>query len=223
MCQHRIPASAVGNDKGDAGGNSTRGGQGRSNGTGDANSDGRGGVFGAAPGVGAGPLHVVYVLDCSSSMIDGNKIKKAKAALKRALRELKSGDTFNVIAFNWRASKLSPIMLPADPEIMDACYLWIDKLALGPNTNISGALYSAFQFSNINCVFLMSDGEPEGPGTIKNTEQLRQFVSRINTAKVRINTLALCLGERYPGEALMKGLAEDNGGDYNYINMNQVR
>ncbi len=217
------PGPPAGNSAGDAGGSGSRGAQGRTNGTGDADSAGRGGVFGAAPGVGAGPLHVVYVLDCSSSMYDGNKIGKAKAALKKALRELKPGDTFNVIAFTGRASKLSPIMLPMNADIMDACYLWIDRLRLGPFTNISGALYAAFNCSPINCVFLMSDGEPEGPNTIRNTEQLRQFVTRYNTDKARINTLALCLGERYPGEALMKGLAEDTGGDYNYIDLTKVR
>ncbi len=199
--------------------NSGRGG-GNNGGPGGA---GRGSVFGARPGVGKGVLNVVYVLDCSGSMRDGNKIGKAEEALKKALSELKPTDSFDILSFNGRIYKLSPVMLPASGEVIDAAMLWIDKLRLANHTNISGAMGAALELTPINCVYLMSDGEPEGPETLHNPSEIREYVKQCNTQHARIMTLALCLGEQYAGEQVMRGLAEDAGGDYNYIDLSKVR
>jgi Mg-chelatase subunit ChlD len=200
------------------------GGKGRGGGAnGGPGGSGRGSVFGARPGVGKGVLNVVYVLDCSGSMRDGNKIGKAKEALKKALSELKPTDSFDILSFNGRIYKLSPIMLPATAEIIDAAMLWIDRLRLANHTNISGAMGVALELTPINCVYLMSDGEPEGPETLHDPNEIREYVKQCNTQHAKIMTLALCLGEKYPGEEVMRGLAADAGGDYNYIDLSQVR
>lgn len=201
------------------------GGRGRGGGTGGGpGGTGRGSVFGTRPGVGKGVLNVVYVLDCSGSMREGNKLGKAKEALKRALSELKPTDTFNVLSFNWRVVPLSPgLMLPATREIIDAAMLWIDNLRTGNHTNISGAMGNALGLSPVNCVYLMSDGEPEGPETLHDPNEIRAYVKQCNTQNAKIMTLALCLGEKYPGEEVMRGLAEDTGGEYNYIDLSRIR
>ena len=54
---------------------------------------GRGAVFGAGPtGGGGAPVSIVYVMDVSRRMQEGDKIGKAKEALKKALSELKAVD-----------------------------------------------------------------------------------------------------------------------------------
>ena len=187
-------------------------------------SAGRGSVFGAKGGNLKGALNVVYVLDCSGSMRDGNKIGKAKEALKRAISELRPTDTFNVLAFNSGVYPLSPgIMLHATQEIVDAAMLWIDRLGLNNHTNISGAMAAALKMEPVNLVYLMSDGEPEGRETLHDPDEIRAFVKERNTQNARVMTLALCLGEKYPGERIMRGLAEDGNGTYNYIDLRKVR
>ncbi|HLK55985.1 MAG TPA: VWA domain-containing protein [Chthonomonadaceae bacterium] len=181
----------------------------------------RGGVFGARPtGGGHGAIHIVYCLDCSGSMRDGNKIGKAKEALKKAISQLKPTDSFDIIAFARFARRLSPVLLPATPEIIEETMNYIDGLRLADGTNISLAMEQALGLEGITHVFLMSDGEPNGG--IEDFGTLRDWVKANNIQKARIMTLGLCLGENYKGEPLMKGIAEDNGGEYHYINLSQI-
>ena len=183
---------------------------------------GRGGVFGAKPrGDSKGAVHIVYVLDVSGSMGDLNKIGKAKEVLKEALMGLKPGDTFNIVSFCRDVKYPYPDMLPADPDIIDSSIKYVDRLRLGPGTNISGAMDVALRFDSVTQIYLMSDGEPNYG--IEDFQELRAFIHEHNKNNVRISTMGLCLGEKYRGEALMKGIASDTGGTYNYINMRLIR
>lgn len=196
-----------------------RGGGGKGQGGGDP---GRGGVFGAAPKSDSkGAVHIVYVLDVSGSMRDGNKIGKAKEVLKEALQSLKEGDTFNIVCFSREIRRLYPDMLPADPDIVQSAIEYVDRMRLGDGTNISGAMEVALKYDGISQIFLMSDGEPNFG--IEDFAQLRAFIHDHNKSNVRISTFGLCLGEKYRGEPLMRGIASDTGGTYSYQNMMQLR
>jgi hypothetical protein len=208
------------------------GGKGRGGGgTGDgANGDGgkgkdasRGGVFGTKPrGDSKGAVHIVYVLDVSRSMLEGNKIGKAKEVLRAALMGLKEGDTFNVVGFDGEVRRLvHPDLLPADPDVVDAMITYIDRMRLGDRTNISAAMDVALKFDGATQIYLMSDGEPNAG--IEDFQQLRDYIREHNKANVRISTMALCLGEKYRGEPLMRGIAADTGGTFSYINMRLLR
>ncbi len=61
------------------------------------------------------PLELVFVVDSSGSM-SGRPISEAKAAVQRGLRLLQSGDSFQIINFSVRASKLGPKPLEATPQ-----------------------------------------------------------------------------------------------------------
>jgi hypothetical protein len=185
---------------------------------------GRGAVFGARPkGGGKGPISVVYVLDISGSMREGNKIGKAKEALKHALLELKSVDMFNLVFFFARAYIYYPSsMLEANPDLINEATNYIDnRVRTGDGTNIDAAMSLALSMPDITDVYLMSDGEPNRGE--QDFDRLRAKIKEMNTHHVRIMTLGLCLGERYKGEPLMRGIAEDNDGSYHYINMNRIR
>ena len=67
-------------------------------------------------------------------------------------------------------------------------------------------------------IFLMSDGEPQWGG-ITDFDALRRDVLEHNGHRVPIFTLALGIGERFKGMTLMRGIADDNRGQFHYINL----
>ncbi len=180
---------------------------------------GRGAVFGAKPtGGGGGTVHIAYVLDISGSMRDGNKIGKAKDALIKALNELKPKDTFNVIIFWGRVGAFADLMVPATQGNVEAAAIFVERLRTADGTNVSAALEEAFKLEDLTQIYLLSDGEPTYG--IKDPSRLRERVKELNSAKkVKITTLALGLGEQFPGMALLRGIAEDNDGQYSYVNL----
>jgi len=182
---------------------------------------GRGGVFGSHPvtGGGDGPIHIVYLLDSSGSMNDNGKIVKAKNALKQALSELKPKDSFDIANFDTRTHIFAEELLPATPENIQQGMDYVDHIRLRNNTNISGALELALGLKNVTHIYLMSDGKPEGPYGLHNFDEILQFVREQNTHKVKINTLALGLGDNFEGMELLKSIAKENNGDYAYINL----
>lgn len=184
---------------------------------------GRGAVFGKLPGGGGGggKVHIVYILDVSGSMQQGNKIGRAKAALKKALSELKSGDTFNILPFAKDVYGLSDEMVKVSKENIDSANDFIDGLGLRAATNISAALEVALSFEKITHVYLLTDGEPNRG--IVNFADLRKFVLDKNLQKVHINTLAIGIGETFPGIPLLKGIAADNDGIYGYVDVTKIK
>jgi hypothetical protein len=68
-------------------------------------------------------------------------------------------------------------------------------------------------------IFLMSDGEPNSG--ITDADELRALIRERNSRKARILTLALGLGEQFPGIPLLKGIAEDNRGKFDYVNLSR--
>ena len=182
---------------------------------------GRGAVFGTRQaGGGGGPIHIVYALDISGSMREGSKILKAKDALKKALGELRRSDTFNIIVFKRDASTFQDDSVPATVANVANARIFVDSIRIGDGTNISAALELAFGMNGITHIYLMSDGEPNGG--IADFAELRRFVREKNTHNIKVITLALGLGENFPGMRLLKGIAEDNNGTYDYINMAKI-
>jgi Ca-activated chloride channel family protein len=59
------------------------------------------------------PIELVFVIDCSGSM-DGAPITQAKAAVQRGLRLLQRGDSFQLISFSMKDSRLGPRPLEAN-------------------------------------------------------------------------------------------------------------
>jgi Mg-chelatase subunit ChlD len=180
---------------------------------------GRGAVFGTKPAQDAGgaPVHIVYVLDVSGSMRIGNKFGQAKAALKKALSELKPTDSFNLIYFAGNIYPFAASMLSATPANVQLAMENVESAELRGGTNISDALESALNFTTATHIFLLSDGEPSRG--ITDPRALRFVVRQRNSHKARIITLALGLGEDFPGIPLLKGLAEDNEGQFSYVNL----
>lgn len=195
--------------RGDPGGGGGRGGG--------PGGPGRGRLPGREGGGGSRAVHIVYVLDTSGSMEQGNKIGKAREALKKALAELKPGDSFNIVGFDGQVRAFGGSMIAASRENVTRGMEWVDAIRTAPGTFISGAMEKALQAEQVTHVFLLSDGEPSRG--ITNPAQLRALIKERNTGKAVIATLALGLGEEFPGIPLLKGIAEDNGGEFSYVNL----
>ena len=170
-----------------------------------------------------GKVHIVYVLDVSGSMRRLNRegvsrISKVQEALKQALSELKKTDTFNVVLFAGTPEIFSSNMLPATQENILKAVNYVDNVELRDGTNFSSAMEAALSTEGkITHVFLLSDGEPMSG--IRDPAQLRAFITKQNTQKAAIITLALGFGEDFPGIPLLKSIAEDNHGKFSYVNL----
>jgi Ca-activated chloride channel family protein len=201
-------------------GGDERGGGGKGGGPG---GPGRGTLFGQKPGLGgkggdaAAPAHIVYVLDTSGSMNQGDKIGKAKDALRKALLELKPGDSFNIITFDTNVRWFASSMIGATRENVTAGLQYVESIQIRPGTNLSGGLEKALAHQDATHIFVLSDGEPSRG--IVDATQLRAAAKAWNKQHAQILTLALGLGEQFRGIPLLKGLAEDNDGKFSYINL----
>ena len=196
-------------------GGSTRGGGGKGGGPG---GPGEGSLIGARPGgSGGGAAHIVYLLDTSGSMAQMNKIGKAKEALKKALSELKHGDQFDIINFDDNIHVFGASLLPVESGTVRQASAFVDALQLHPGTNLSGALEKVFTMEGITHIFILSDGEPSRG--ITNPDLIRALVKEKNVHHIQILTLALGLGEKFPGMLLLHALADENGGQYSYVNL----
>ena len=94
---------------------------------------------------------------------------------------------------------------------------FINNINIGDGTNLSEAMDVAFSYSGVSHIYLMSDGEPNKG--IEDFGDLRRFIREKNKNHVRIITLALGLGEDFPGKRLLEDIAKDNNGSYDYKNL----
>lgn len=179
---------------------------------------GRGAGAGGRSGA-SGPLHIVYLLDVSGSMRFNDKIGKARTAMIKALSQLKRSDWFNIICFDLETYPFATTLQKATPDNVQRATDYINSIQLDvhPGTDMSKVLEQALALKKVSEIYLMSDGTPNGG--INDFDQLRADVRKNNDSKVPIYTLALGVGERFKGVSLMKGMAEDNGGKFDLLNL----
>jgi hypothetical protein len=145
----------------------------------------------------------IYVVDCSGSMIDGGRLIRAKAEVRRSVLRLQEPQKFKVIFYNDQ-----PIPMPGDmPQSAgltskNQLLAWMNLIEPDGDTDPRPALTQALALRP-DAVFLLSDGEyPEG--TV-------EAVARKNPRKIPIHCVDLSGGEA--GDQL-KRIARDSGGKY---------
>lgn len=82
---------------------------------------------------------LIIVLDRSGSM-GGQAITQAKAAVRRAVMRLKTGDVFNIIVFDNNAQTLFPDSTPVTERSIYRALDFIDSVQAGGGTEMSSAL-----------------------------------------------------------------------------------
>ena len=145
----------------------------------------------------------IYVVDCSGSMDDGDRLDRAKRELRRSIAGLQFPQRFKVIFYNDRAIPMpGALPKPADRESKDQLSRWLNMVAPDGDTDPRAALSLAVAFKP-DAVFLLSDGAfPEG--TV-------DAVARLNPGKVPIHGVDLSGGAA--GDDLRR-IAEQSGGRY---------
>jgi hypothetical protein len=145
----------------------------------------------------------IYVVDCSGSMIDEDRLFRAKSELRRSIRSLQSPQRFKVIFYNDRPWPMpGDLPRPADLSSKDALSRWLWLIEPDGGTDPRGAMALALAMRP-DAVFLLSDGEfPEG--TV-------EAITRKNRRKVPIHCIDLSGGES--GDQLQR-IARENGGKY---------
>ena len=107
------------------------------------------------------PMEMVFVLDCSGSM-SGKPIAKAKDAIKRALRKLQPGDTFQGIRFSQNASQFGPRPVPATKANVREALKYVDGLKGSGGTMMIEGVKAALDFPHdegrLRFVSFMTDG-----------------------------------------------------------------
>lgn len=207
-----------------------RGSGGGGDGFGGPGGPGGSGGSGGSGGPGGGPVHVVYVLDCSSSMRDHDKIGYALSALRDALHDLRPGDTFDIVLFGDDARLLWRGWQPASPEAINESLRRVTAFRLPSigtgTTNYSAAFDTALRLRGETHIFFLTDGMPSSGFGVPESyreqidyQAIRNYVSRANTGGVRIFTFAISDGRQWEGIELLRHIAEDNGGSYRYISV----
>ena len=108
------------------------------------------------------PRDLTFIIDTSGSMF-GDSMEQARKALILALNGLGDRDRFNVIEFNSNATRLFPILTPADHAHLQHAIHWVRGLRADGGTEMADALKLALPGRNsdsnrLHQVIFLTDG-----------------------------------------------------------------
>jgi hypothetical protein len=146
-----------------------------------------------------------YVVDCSGSMIDDNRLVRAKSELRRSVMSLQLPQRFQVIFYNDRPLPvLGGLARSADLTSKGQMNQWLRLIEPDGETDPRGALAMALALRP-DAIFLLSDGEfPQG--TVES-------VAAKNRGKVTIPIHCIDLSGGEAGDQLSR-IARESGGQY---------
>ncbi len=184
---------------------------------------------------------IVYVIDCSGSMIvsakhpeykdnapvdagDESRMEATKDALIEVLGKLTKGDKFDIVCFNDVVQVYSPTMLVGATNEIKKAQGWVRELHGASTTNIHDAMQEAFKLAGrgaqdkyyksvVDTIFLLTDGSPtKVDNTPDSTERIIEDVRRWNPTKhVVIHTIGIGKDLNVP---FLQQIAKDNGGRF---------
>jgi|GEM_PF-794122 len=172
-------------------------------------------------GVQARTDRVIFVLDTSSSMLEGtsvrNKLVDAKQALIDTLKRLPAEVSFNIIIFNTNVGAWKNAPLPANEANKNTAIEFVQGLVARGATNSHDALLTAFRTDrNVETIYFVSDGAPSA-GPIQDPAAILEKIRKINRVqRTAIYTIGVFGGAPEPGvfEQFMQRLADENEGKY---------
>ena len=177
-----------------------------------------GGAAGGAAGGGGGDgtptfmgvkgrgKRIVYVIDRSTSMAQGDRFSHARYELKRSIRELPDGGAFFVIFFSTETLPMpADRLMSATKSNTDRFSKWIDQQSPMGGTDPVEAMLKALELAP-DTIFLMSDGQ--------FAEEAAPRIRSANSRNVSISTIAF---HDPAGEPLLKRIAQENEGSYRFV------
>ena len=159
------------------------------------------------------PMEMIFVLDCSGSM-SGKPLAQVKAAVCSALDNLRPNDSFQIIRFSSRASKLGRQPLLATPQNVRRGKKYVNSLAGSGGTQMIKGMTAALDFdhdpSRTRVVSFMTDG------FIGNEAQVLQTIHQ-NLGDSRIFSFGV---GQSPNRYLMDRMALMGRGAVAYLSLN---
>ena len=154
-------------------------------------------------GVEAAGERFVFVVDNSTSMLDGGRLGRVHAELRRAIGQLKWPQAFYLIAFDSQTQAIpwGPFVTAHSKDAQKVSG-WLARLTQHDGTLPGPALRQAVGLKP-DAVFFLTDGEFDTPGT----EQIKAW----NKFQVPIHVLDFGPGPPVP---ILQKIAADSGGVY---------
>ena len=168
-----------------------------------------------------GKRRIVYCLDVSASMGAANKLNMARNYLKDSLLALDSKkDSFNVIAFSKRARVFRDSMVPVTKENRAAALRFLDEydpqnIKLNTKTNLLAALLKALEMKPA-VIAMVTDGLPTA-GITHPEKILRNILEQNTDGNVKIFAIGMEMDQEQPEAWLLRAIAEQNNGEYQFF------
>jgi Ca-activated chloride channel family protein len=163
------------------------------------------------------PKDIVFCVDTSGSMLEGNKMEQARAALKYCIENLRPIDRFNIVDFStgvrtFRENELVPV----NDETRQAALKYVERLTARGGTAIQDALTQSLDLlrgsDRLKMVLFATDGFP----TIgeRQPDAILRNVAKANTHDVRM----FVFGEGFDvNTKLLDFLALNHRGEADYV------
>lgn len=160
---------------------------------------------------------LIFVIDVSGSMDQGNRLGLVKRALHLLVRELRPTDTVGLVVYGSQGQViLEPTPASQSEAILDA----IDRLQPGGSTNAEEGLVLGYQLAaehfkvgGINRVILCSDGVANVGNT--GSDAILKRVREQAAQGIQLSTVGFGMGNY--NDVLMERLADDGDGNYAYV------
>jgi hypothetical protein len=161
----------------------------------------------------------VFLLDRSKSMGSGGLgvLSIAGKELATAVANLKPHHTFQILGYNSRTAPMKvPRLLPATDEHKLAVPKFIQDMVAFGKTEHEFALMSAISYRP-DVIVLLSDGDDFGGMTDGKLKKIRQTTR----GAVQIHCVQFGLGPAKAVTNFMQKLAQQNGGSFRYVDVNE--
>ncbi len=170
------------------------------------------------------PANLVFVIDVSGSMADGNRLEMVKRALRILVDNLENDDNIGIVAYTTTAwDVLEPVSVAHRRQILTA----IESLHPMNSTNAEAGLRLGYQMverhlepRKINRVILCSDGVANEGNT--SADDILNWIKRYTDRGIFLSTIGFGMGNY--NDILMEQLADKGNGSYFYVsNMDDAR
>lgn len=174
----------------------------------------------------------IFVVDISGSMEARfttnrgeslTRLQFVQRELQSVLKQQLPADAkFNLVVFSTRVQTWKPRLVAATPQSVQEAVQYVGALQQGGGTNIHGALEKAFDDSEVDAVYFLTDGLPTDGKKKANAEILQDVAAWNARRKVVVNTIAFLMGSfnsdnKPKSRELMLQLAKATGGVYRAI------
>ena len=157
----------------------------------------------------------VFVIDCSGSMNQGNRLSMAKSELITAIASMDPDKGFFIYYYNHGAIPMPGGPKKATKENLLIVSPWINGQPGSGSTNPRAALRDAFEKMEPDTVWLLTDGIfTQLPGLAPVAALIRELNA---DDKVRVNTIGFH-NNRNSVDKSLGPIAAANGGTYRFVN-----